>query len=130
MGTQKRQQGFTLVEVLIVVAIVGILASIAIPSYREYLIRSNRTDAQAYLMELAQRQQQYLMDARAYAGDAETLGASQPDSVGDNYDVVIETGSNPPTFTVTASPSSSIQSGDGDLSIDQAGVRAWAGGDW
>lgn len=130
MGAQKRQKGFTLVEVLIVVAIIGILASIAIPSYREYVIRSNRTEAQAFLMTLAQQQQQFLMDARTYAGSVAALGKTTPAGVAEHYTIEIDTADAPPTFTITATPASAMQAGDGNLTIDQAGNRAWTNGVW
>lgn len=55
--SRPRAHGFTLVEVMIVVAIIGILASIALPSYTQYVVQARRTEAQAFLMELAQRQE-------------------------------------------------------------------------
>lgn len=55
--SRPRAHGFTLVEVMIVVAIIGILASIALPSYTQYVAQARRTEAQAFLMELAQRQE-------------------------------------------------------------------------
>ena len=55
--SRPRAHGFTLVEVMIVVAIIGILASIALPSYTQYVVQARRTEAQAVLMELAQRQE-------------------------------------------------------------------------
>lgn len=126
----KLQMGFTLIEVMIVVVIIGILASIAYPSYQQYIVRSNRADAQAYLMDLAQRQQQYLMDARTYAGSEATLSATKPRSVGTNYSITFATANSPPTFTITASPQSGVQAGDGDITIDQAGNKIWNGGSW
>ena len=55
----KQNKGFTLIELMIVVAIIGILAAIAYPSYQEYVRRTKRTDAQADMMELANRLQRY-----------------------------------------------------------------------
>lgn len=128
----RRTSGFTLIELMITVAIVAILAAIAYPSYKQYLIRANRSEAQAYLMDLSQRQQQYLMDARAYTGSETTLGASQPSRVADNYTITITVGSGlPPSFTITATPKSgTVQSGDGNLTINQAGAKTWTGGVW
>lgn len=128
----RRNSGFTLIELMITVAIVAILAAIAYPSYKQYLIRANRSEAQAYLMDLSQRQQQYLMDARAYTGSETTLGASQPSRVADNYTITITVGSGlPPSFTITAAPKSgTVQSGDGNLTINQAGAKTWTGGVW
>ena len=58
--------GFSLVELIVVVAIVGILVAIAIPQYNQYLIRSNKAAAKAVLMEIASRQEQYVVQNRGY----------------------------------------------------------------
>ncbi|WP_347881010.1 type IV pilin protein [Pseudomonas sp. LA21] len=128
----RRNSGFTLIELMITVAIVAILAAVAYPSYKQYVIRANRSEAQAYLMDIAQRQQQYLMDARAYADSDTTLGASQPSRVAANYTITITVGSGlPPSFTAKAAPKSgTMQAGDGDLSINQAGTKTWTKGVW
>lgn len=128
----RKNRGFTLIELMITVVVIGVLAAIAYPSYTQYVVRANRGEAQAYLMDLAQRQQQFLMDARVYASDIEDLGIAEPPSVARNYDVSIdEVGATPPTFILTASPKTgTIQAGDGDLTLDQSGTRQWAGGAW
>lgn len=64
----KRSQGFTLIELMIVVAIVGILAAIAIPSYNEYVIRSRITGAVATLSDMNVKLEQYFQDNRTYVG--------------------------------------------------------------
>lgn len=133
---RARQSGFSLIELMIVVAVIAILAGIALPGYDRYRVRANRTEAQAFLMEVAQVQQRRLMDARAYANDPDAITAlnlALPDNVDQNYSVsvVAPAGATPPTFTITATPKAGTrQAGDGALSIDQASTKVWAGGSW
>ena len=72
-GTQMNkfyrvQKGFTLIELMIVVAIIGILASIAVPSYREYVNRARATEATSALSQMRIRMEQYFQDNRTYLG--------------------------------------------------------------
>ncbi len=62
------QKGFTLVELMIVVAIVGILSSIAIPAYRDYVLRARAVDATSTLADMRIRMEQYYQDNRTYIG--------------------------------------------------------------
>ena len=123
----QKTRGFTLIELIIGITIVGILMAIAVPSYQNHLRKGRRAEAQAFLMQVSQRQQQYLLDARTYAfgGNALTdLGLTPPTPVSDHYQIVVTGASNPPQFTVTADPSASaVQSADGILSITQTGQK-------
>jgi type IV pilus assembly protein PilE len=125
----KRTRGFTLIELMITVAVIAILAGIAFPSYQSYLVRNNRAAAQAAMMDIAQRQQQYLLDNRSYASTVSAVGATVPSRVTQYYTLSIAvTAGPPPTFTVSATPiSGSTQASDGTLSIDQAGNKLPAG---
>ena len=72
MSNQKHR-GFTLIELMIAVAVIAILAAIAIPNFSSHTIKARNAAAQAFLMDIAQRQEQYLLDNRSYAPDLATL---------------------------------------------------------
>jgi len=123
-----KERGFTLIELMIVVAIVGILAAVAYPSYQDHVRKGNRAAAQAFMMEVAQRQQNYLLNNRSYATSLAALGLSLPTDVSPNYSVG---GSNlgvsvgpPPSFSLQLDPiSGTIQATDGALCLTNAGAR-------
>jgi len=127
-----RVRGFTLIELMVTVAIVGMLAAVAYPSYIDYIIRSKRSAAQGYMLELSSLQQRYLLDARTYAADLATLNSSVPSNVSPNYTVTtsLKTGTTLPGFTVTATPIGSQLARDtacGTLTIDEAGTKTASG---
>ena len=120
--------GFTLIEMMIVVAVVAILAAVALPSYREYIKKSTRAEAQAYLMAVASRQQQFLLDTRAFAALSVSAVVAVPRNVAAAYVVTMATlPGPPPTFTLTATPMP-VQASDkcGTLTIDQTGTQTAA----
>ena len=86
----RRQQGFTLMELMIVVTIVGILASVGFPAYKAYVDRAKRSEGKAFLMEVAARQERYYFDNNTYATDPVNLGyqISTPKSDQSNYQLV------------------------------------------
>lgn len=118
-------RGFTMIELMIAIAVLGILAAVAIPAYTNYVVRGNRAAAQQHLLDLAQRQQQFLADARTYKNSVSELNMTTPAAVSKHYTIAIVTGDGPPpTFTITAKPiDGSKQAADGELSIDQAGAK-------
>ncbi len=121
---RANQKGFTLIEMMIAVAIVGILAAIALPSYQQHVIRSHRSAAQSEMMDIANREQQYLLANRAYANKT-TLAASYtlPGDVSAKYDYDITVGATAvPTYLITFSPTGT-QVGDGDLTLSSDGVK-------
>jgi type IV pilus assembly protein PilE len=126
----RKQRGITLIELMVTVVIVGILASVAYPSYLNQMKKGRRAAAQAHLMDIAQRQQEYLLDARTYASTLSTLGITTPADVAGFYTVAdpVITAGPPTTFTVSAVPIAGRgQAGDGTLSINSSGVKLPAG---
>ena len=120
--------GFTLVELLVVVAAIAMLATIAYPSYVVYKVRANRAAAQAFLIDLANRQQMYFLDARGYADNLSELGAVAPPEIVAYYqipDPLVDNSAAPPRFSVSASArAGTMQAKDGDLSIDSSGAKS------
>ena len=70
----NKQSGFSLVELLIVVAIITILTAIGYPSYTDYVTRSTRQAAKGAIYQIADRQEQFFLDNRAYAANLSSLG--------------------------------------------------------
>lgn len=127
MKTSHR--GFTLIELMIAVAIVAILAAVAYPSYTKYIVRSKRAAAEGYLLEVSALQQRYLLDARAYADGLSTLNSTPPTTVTSsyNFDFPVATAT---TFTVRATPKASQATNDtecGTLAITQDGTQSATG---
>ena len=125
-GYIRHKKGFTLIELMVTVAVVAILAAIAYPSYTQYVIRGNRASAKAAMMDIANRQQQFLMSNRAYA-DTATLtaaGYALDADVAKNYGwtVVVNNAATPPIFTITFNPSGA-QSSDGPLTLNSRGEK-------
>ncbi len=105
---KRRQKGMTLIELMVVVVIVGILAAIAIPTYRSYVIRSNRSEAKVALMNMAQNLERCYTNSTPYAYNSATCTAAVtlPMTVA-NGNYVIDAGAvaDPATmYTLTATP--------------------------
>lgn len=116
-----RNRGFTLIEIMIVVAIVGILAAIAIPSYQQYVTQSRRAEAQAYMAELALREERYRAANNAYADHTvSTIGVSNSTY----YTFTIVAGTNTYTITATAKGTQSTKdSSCTPLTLTEAGTK-------
>lgn len=118
--SRPRAHGFTLVEVMIVVAIIGILASIALPSYTRYVAQARRTEAQAFLMELAQQQERRRVNNPSYGPN----NSAVTDTL-DYYGFAISNAS-ATTYTLTATATSTQATADAGctpMTLNQNGER-------
>jgi len=128
-----KRSGFTLIELLVALTVVALLAAVAYPAYQDQMRKGRRAAAQAFLMDVASRQQQYLLDARTYAigdGAITALSLAVPADVSPFYAVAVTpaVATVPPTYQIVATPiASSAQSPDGVLALNQDGNRTRAG---
>lgn len=125
-GGRRLARGFTLIELLVAMVVIAILAAVAYPAYTSQIVKSNRAAAQTYLLDLAQREQQYLADSRSYAGTVALLNLPTPAAVAAKYTITIDVQDGPPpAFTITATPVvGSNQQADGTLQIDNTGLKS------
>ncbi len=133
-------QGFTLIEMMIVVVIVAILAAIALPSYQEHVVRSARVQAQAELLELSSLQEKIFLNSNAYcasvtaaynATSAGGLGRTSGKTNDGRYDLSLDITTPSQTYVLTATPvSASSQADDGIISVSESGQRIWGTTTW
>ena len=127
-----KSRGFTMMEIVVVMAIIGILVAIALPSYQAQLRKGRRADTQSYMMDIANLEQQYLLDARNYlvGAGANTTLKVPPTSVSTYYtfDISPAAPTTPPYFKITATPvAGSAQVLDGALTLDSNGDKTLNG---
>jgi len=126
LSARHAMSGFTLIELMVAVSVVAILAVISLPSYAEFVKRGTRADAQAFLMDVALRQQQRLVDRRQYAATIADLGLTLPKSLTGKYSFSMTVPAVvPPTFTISLAPQGAqATEACGTLTLDSAGQRS------
>lgn len=125
----RRQRGFTLIELMVGVAIMGVLTALAYPSYKSQIAKGRRADARAGLLDLAQRMERYYTERSTYA--TATVGSTgiYPSTSPQAFYTLSITAKSATAFTIQATPAGS-QIGDacGSLIYNNLGVKSVSGG--
>lgn len=126
MKLRVESAGFTLIELMMVVIIVAVLLAIGLPAYQDQIRRGHRAAAKAELMEIANRQEQYLLSNRTYTNQIADLSWDPPEELSGKYQLFeLSTnngGSLVPAFYVEFE-AIGAQADDGNLSIDSTGEK-------
>lgn len=126
-----RARGFTLIELVITIAIVAILAAIAIPSYQNYLFRARRADGREMLQRVASAQERFYTNRMRYSTDLTTnagLNLGTTGSEAGHYNIGIAVAADGQSYTLTATPQG-IQASDAcaNLTVNNVGARGYTG---
>lgn len=130
-------RGFTLIEMMVAMVIVAILAAVAYPSYERHAMRGRRSDAQQLMGQIAMREEQYMLDARAYTA---TIGAGGLNVAAEGwtcaatctnayYTVSVAPQAGPPPSYSISAQAIGTQSADGNLTLGSDGGKSRSAGD-
>lgn len=133
----NKSHGFTLIEVLIAIAIIGILAAIAIPSYLQYVIKANRVDAQTTLVDIASKIQRYKISHGNLSNGSSAIGLIElgypalleiPQNSKPLYSIELSV-TKEGTWELVAKPKSGTnQAGNGWVCLNHKGEQFWSKG--
>lgn len=137
-----RQAGVTLLELMVVVAIIAIIASFGYPLYTQHIVRAKRAAGTSMLLQVADRQQQYFMDNKRYASSLESLGYTSSPFMMDDQGRLVEASdperiynislsdTTPTSYTATAEPQESQAEKDtqcASLTLTHTGEKGHSG---
>ncbi|MEO8063957.1 MAG: type IV pilin protein [Pseudomonadota bacterium] len=134
---RRGMHGVSLIELMVVVFVIGIMTTIAVPSYRRYMLRSQRSEAKIALLQLQTAQEKRYLQMNAYTNDVTGAVTANPPGLGllatsetQKYDITVSTfAADGQTYTATATPKLG-QSDDADcknFTINERGVRGISG---
>jgi len=135
-----RNRGFTLVELMVTVAILGVVAAIALPSYKTHLVKASRVQAQSEMLEMASMQEKIYLNSTSYTANVTTayngtaaggLGRTSGRTNDGKYTLSLAVGTGAQTFLLTATPVvGKSQEGNGNLTISETGQKLWGTASW
>ena len=120
-----KRSGFSLVELMVALTIIGILQAVAVPNYQQYVVKANRRAAQQYMLTIANKEAQYLLDNRSYTSTigAGGLGLTDPPETSGKYIFALSgVTTSPLSYTITATASGG-QVSDGNLALGSTGAK-------